>query len=120
MPGPNANPPWSREEVILAYDLLKREGTLPETNPAVVGLSELLRTLNLPRASLDKTNRFRSPAGVAMKLHNLDFFDSGRTRGLAGGARMDEQVVEEFQGDAVGLRAVANSVRAEAPNVRAA
>jgi hypothetical protein len=120
MPGPNANPPWTREEDVLAYDLLKRVGAVGQGHQEVIELSEMLRSLNLPGAALSDTVSFRNPAGVAMKLQNLEFLDSDRSHGLPSGSKMDEQVVEEFRGNTEGLRAVADSIRVRMPSVRAA
>jgi hypothetical protein len=52
-------------------------GTPEPNSEEVIELSELLRRLNLPGGDLNP--RFRNAPGVAMKLKNLRWHDSGRT-----------------------------------------
>jgi predicted HNH restriction endonuclease len=75
------NPPWSRDELILALDLYMRHRASPpgKTHPEVVQLSRLLNTLGArlhPRA----LERYRNPSGVYLKLMNFRRLDPEYTR----------------------------------------
>jgi 5-methylcytosine-specific restriction protein A len=64
------NPPWTRDELILALDLYFRLGRKHEgpSHPEVMALSKALNTL--PIHDNQQRADFRNPAGVAMKLAN--------------------------------------------------
>jgi 5-methylcytosine-specific restriction protein A len=66
----SGNPIWTRDETILALDLLYRMGTLDQKHPEVISLSNLLRAANLVPIDRRKDN-FRNADGVALKLQNL-------------------------------------------------
>ena len=88
------NPPWSRDEHIVALDFyLSREPQIPgKDSKEVIQLSELLNTLGR-KLSGERTETYRNPAGVYMKLMNFRRFDPGyKGVGLAHGNK-DEQVV---------------------------
>src|SRR4051812_38214481 len=89
------NPPWSREETILALELyIDSAGTIPaKSDNRVTALSQLLR--NLPFH--DETARrptFRNPDGVVLKLKNLRQVATGR--GLANVSEMDRTIWNEL------------------------
>lgn len=65
------NPDWSRDETLIALDLLYRHGkALGPSHSDVEELSELLRSAKIH--PVDKRNdKFRNSAGVALKLQNL-------------------------------------------------
>jgi len=74
--GGNArNPDWTRDEIVLAYDLFLRAGCiggnpLPHsTNPEVVSLSEQMARLPIHPAHRRRQD-FRNPTSVALKLAN--------------------------------------------------
>lgn len=94
---------WSREELVLALDLYLREPR-SRGNAAhheVVELSELLRTLPANALHVVEEPRFRNPNGVGMKLANFTRFDPDNTgKGLPGGARLEEEIWNEFATDA--------------------
>jgi hypothetical protein len=86
---PSRNPPWSRDELILALDLYVRsKGNPPgKSSPEIMGLSSLLN--RIAGGSEGGTADFRNPNGVYMKLMNFRRFDpvyqeqgkTGLTRG---------------------------------------
>ena len=88
------NPPWSRDEHILALDFyISREPKIPgKESKEVIRLSEMLNELGR-KLSGDRTETYRNPAGVYMKLMNFRRFDPEyKGVGLAHGNK-DEQVV---------------------------
>jgi 5-methylcytosine-specific restriction protein A len=118
------NPPWQRDELILALDLYFRHppNTVSQTHPEVVAVSELLNALPI-HANRPDTARFRNPNGVYMKLGNFLRFDPNyRGTGLLRGNRLDQEVWDEFANDTVRLRQIAEAIRAghQFPEARAA
>ncbi len=88
------NPPWTRDEHIIALDFyLAHLPVIPGKDSNEV--KELSRVLNSLNSFLDheKTEKFRNPSGVYMKLMNFRRFDPAyRGVGLAHGNK-DEEVV---------------------------
>jgi 5-methylcytosine-specific restriction protein A len=106
------NPPWSRDELILALDLYFRHSprSINQDHPEVHKLSELLNALPLQPTRPD-SRRFRNANGVYMKLCNFLRFDPGYTgKGLTRGARGEEQVWNDFAGDPVRLHELAKAI----------
>ena len=102
--GPARNPPWSRDELILALDLYLSYPASPpgKASKPVLELSEFLNRLGsqLGRGSAAK---FRNPNGVYMKMMNFRRFDpaviaSGKV-GLTRGNKDEEIVWKEYASD---------------------
>ena len=88
------NPPWTRDEHILALDFyLKHLPVIPgKDSQEILELSQLLNNLN-SFLEHEKTENFRNPSGVYMKLMNFRRFDPSYSGvGLAHGNK-DEEVV---------------------------
>jgi 5-methylcytosine-specific restriction protein A len=88
------NPPWSRDEHIIALNFyLKHNPLIPGKDSAEVKqLSELLNLLH-QKLEGDAPDKFRNTSGVYMKLMNFRRFDPGYSGvGLAHGNK-DEEVV---------------------------
>lgn len=109
------NPPWTREETILALDLLiKAEMTaLSDSHPDVLALSSFIRSLpsNFQRA---RHPSFRNPAGVSFKLSNLLSLASGK--GFANGSAKDKLIWAQFENRRKKLREVVQLIRAYGPS----
>ena len=112
------NPPWSRDELILALDLYHQvNGRFPgERDPAVVHLSEQLNALHRALGTTESTT-LRNPNGVAMKLMNFRRFDpralnEGRS-GLTRGNKLEQEVWDLFHDDHGRLRVVAQAILAD-------
>ncbi|MGA0571278.1 HNH endonuclease [Variovorax sp. VNK109] len=91
----HGNPPWTRDETILALDLLQRRGMNapgPE-DPDVQELSQLLRALPI-YAENQKLETFRNAAGVAFKMKNLKAVDG--EGGLKNVSTVDREVWRDF------------------------
>jgi 5-methylcytosine-specific restriction protein A len=92
------NPPWKRDEIILALELyMQCRPTFPGPNDArVVSLSALLNQLAHALGG-PPGMKFRNPNGVAMKLQNLRRFDNAEQgKGLPGGGKLEEEVWATF------------------------
>jgi hypothetical protein len=110
------NPPWARDELILALDLYFRIDPLKtsETNPEIVALSGLLNALRIHTDRPDSV-RFRNANGVYMKLCNFLRLDPSYSGiGLKAGSKGDARVWEEFANNREGLRLAAATIRASA------
>jgi len=108
------NPPWARDELILALDLyMRHRKVLDDSHPEVIELSEILNRLPLQLDRPDKV-RFRNPNGVALKLSNFAHLDPQYPgKGMSGGGKvLEPKVWEEFSGDKERLRKVAQAIRA--------
>lgn len=111
------NPPWTRDETILALDLFFDAGlvALSDTDKRVIALSRTLRALpgNEERA---ENPSFRNPAGVAFKLSNLQSVATGK--GFANVSATDRAVWKQFENRRVRVKEVAALITtyvAEAP-----
>lgn len=114
--GQPRNPPWSRDELILALDLyMQHRPSIPgQASRPVAELSDLLNRLPKQPGS-GSAETFRNPNGVYMKMMNLRRFDphvaaSGQ-KGLTRGNKDEEIVWNEFSGDPVRLAQVAGAIR---------
>ena len=110
------NPPWTRDELILALELYfqgpNAHGNATEAQ--VIELSDILNRLPLHPPS-ERENAFRNPNGVRMKLSNFLRFDPNHEGvGLARGNRLEEEVWKNFSGDREKLADVASLIRASA------
>jgi len=114
------NPPWERDELILALDLYLRHGLVDDSDPRVVELSELLNRLPLHPLHPDPS-RFRNPNGVHLKLANFAALDPAYPgAGMKHGGQRDREVWDEFHDDADRLQRLAAAIRAEASRQEAA
>ena len=111
-----ANPAWTRDELILALDLyLRHRDSLPSKHhPEVQELSRFLGKMGLA-LGLSSSSSFRNPNGVYMKLGNFRSWDpeyvkDGKT-GLAKGNKDEEVVWKEFAHSPSTLAAVVAGIR---------
>lgn len=107
------NPPWTRDELILALDLYFRLNPIhvSEQHPEIQSLSKLLNRLPCQGGAPDPA-RYRNPNGVYMKLCNYLRFDpSYAGKGLRRGGKLEQQIWEEYAGDRPRLAAVAKAIR---------
>ncbi|MDW9635469.1 helix-turn-helix domain-containing protein [Sinorhizobium meliloti] len=111
------NPPWTRDELILALDLYMTNPASPPSKRGaeVEGLSDTLNQL-ARWMGVDAGNSFRNSNGVYMKMMNFRRFDStfasqGKV-GLSRGGQLEEVVWAEFARDVQHLRDVAEAITA--------
>lgn len=111
------NPPWTRDELILALDLYMRHrpSLLDDRHQAVIELSDLLGRLATLEGRASASGLFRNPNGVGMKLANFARLDpaakQGR-RGLSNGGAGEQEVWDDFAPNQSKLRETADAIRA--------
>jgi 5-methylcytosine-specific restriction protein A len=107
------NPPWTRDELILALDLYFRLNPAKTSaeHPEIVALSELLNNLPIhPKNDVDE--KFRNPNGVYMKLCNFLRFDPDyKGKGLSAGSKLEEEIWNDFAHDREKLEKVCNAIK---------
>lgn len=115
-PKSQANPAWTRDELILALDLyLKHRDSLPSKHhPEVKALSQLLGQIG-EALGLNNGGSFRNENGVYMKLGNFrrwdpEYIKDGKT-GLAKGNKDERLVWDEYANAPVELAAVVVAIR---------
>jgi 5-methylcytosine-specific restriction protein A len=110
------NPPWHRDELILALDLYFLHSPLhiSERHPEVRALSQILNVLPIHGHRPDAA-RFRNANGVYMKLCNFLRLDPGyQGKGLRAGGALEEEVWREFAADRARLATTAAAIRERA------
>lgn len=105
------NPPWVRDELILALDLYLDSGVLDSSHPRVIELSEFLKALPLHVDRPDPV-KFRNPNGVSLKLANFKALDPrSNGKGMADVSRGDRSVWERYAEDPQSLSELAKEIR---------
>ena len=117
-PSPSGrNPPWNRDELILALDAYVRwHGNPPsKTSAEIAELSDILTALRLGMGTTGLAT-LRNANGVYMKLMNFRAHDPVYTAngksGLKAGNRLEEELWTEFHADPIRLARVAQAIRA--------
>jgi len=111
------NPPWTRDELILALELYLRN---PQSPPGKVSkeVAELSVTLNLLGQWLGRNadDKYRNKNGVYMKMMNFRRFDPAATSegrvGLTRGNKEEEVIWNEFAHSPAHLKHVARAIAA--------
>ena len=107
------NPPWHRDEIILALDLYSRlePGQIHAKNPDIQELSRLLNRLPIFNERPDEV-KFRNPNGVGLKLSNFLALDSTyHGKGMQSYSQLDKKVLAEFEFNTEKLHQLANHIR---------
>lgn len=108
------NPPWNRDELIVALNLYIRHAGNPpgKTSTEITELSDLLNRMGTQQG---RQATYRNANGVYMKMMNFRRFDptytdTGRA-GLQRGGKGEEHVWNNFAHDPDHLRQVATAIR---------
>lgn len=107
------NPSWHRDEIILALDLYfdKNLGTIDKSNPKIIELSNILRSLPL-FYDVPQPDKFRNPNGVTLKLSNFKSIDPDYTgSGMSSYSKLDEEIFNEFNSNREQLKQIAREIR---------
>ncbi|GAA1879247.1 HNH endonuclease [Asanoa iriomotensis] len=98
------NPDWSRDEIILACDLVVANGwrQLAADDQRVHELSFLLQSTAIHPGR--RNPDFRNLSGVALKTYNIVAPSSN-------GNRLDREVYDDFKADPIGMHAMADRIR---------
>lgn len=94
------NPPWTQEEILLATEVyVQNDGRIlgPHDQP-VIELSDLLNRLPIIPFSM-RSEKFRNPEGVGLKLSNIRAADPTRPGGSPHGNRLDGYFWDVLNGD---------------------
>ncbi|WP_406280768.1 HNH endonuclease [Nocardia sp. NBC_00881] len=107
-----ADPPWTRDELILACDLVMQNDwhELRQNDPRVVELSALLRALPIHPPER-RSDRFRSIDSVSRKTTNLASVHPAYTGAGTHGSKLDPEVVEDFRASPGEMHVVAEAIR---------
>ena len=106
------NPPWNRDELILALELYFREPSArgSKSHLEIDKLSDLLNSL--PIHGENSQNTFRNANGVGMKLSNFLRYDPNYSgKGLERGSKLEEEIWNEFSGDLERLASTARAIK---------
>jgi len=106
------NPSWTRDEVILACDLVARNSWryLTAEDPQVVDLSGLLSRLGVHPVS-EQGPDFRNPNGVARKTADIATQHPDYRGKPTHGGQHDASVLEDFLRDPKTMAALAQAIR---------
>lgn len=105
------NPPWTREEMILALDLYHRvdAASVGPDDPQILLLSQQLQALPFHSAN-SRASTFRNPTGIVMTLRTFMRYDSARSlQGLRGG-KLGRELWQEFHGRYTELHQIAQAI----------
>ncbi|MFH5772704.1 HNH endonuclease [Paracoccus sp. NGMCC 1.201697] len=115
--GPDRNPDWTRDEIILALEfyLLHRDTKIPgKFSPQILRLADEIRSV-AQQLGLSGDDKFRNANGVYMKIMNLRSHDPVYTSqgkvGLPASNKLETEVWAELGGDLAHLRAAAVMIR---------
>lgn len=109
------NPPWNREELILALDLYFKidYGQMHGTYPKVKALSNLLSLMN------EDSGFSRSASSVSLKLANFKRIDPDfEGKGMIGGGRLEESIWQEYYQNKKQLQKMAGNIKSHIINER--
>jgi 5-methylcytosine-specific restriction enzyme A len=111
--GRSRPPDWEWEEIVLACDLVVRNGGrfLDHEDRRVVELSELLQRMTLHPREERELPRFRNANGVAQKTRNIAQHYPGFTGSSSHGNRLDREVMQQFIDQPGRMHALAESIR---------
>jgi 5-methylcytosine-specific restriction enzyme A len=107
------SPDWTDDELILALDLFFRVNprSVSKNDPAIISVSEVLNCLPLHPKSV-RTEKFRNPNGVRMKLANFLRFDlSYQGKAMERGSHREERIWKLYANDRQKLSRVAAAIR---------
>ncbi|MBF6144211.1 HNH endonuclease [Nocardia nova] len=109
---PRRSPDWVRDEIILACDLVVRNGLrqLEDTDARVVELSGILQLLPIHPHDL-RSDTFRNPNGVARKTADIASQRPGYPGRPTNGGLTDRIVLQDFLEDPDRMHAIARSLR---------
>lgn len=118
---PERNPPWSRDELILALDLYFTNPSNPpgKGSSAVAELSAILNKLHRING-VSGAPTLRNKNGVYLKMMNLRSLDPGYTAqgkvGMQSGGALEKVVWADYEGRRADLKADAEVIRQAVTN----
>lgn len=105
-------PDWTRDEVILACDLVYRNDWIAMygDDPRVIELSGLLQRLEI-HAPETRGDLFRNPNGVGRKTADIATRHPDYQGKPTNGSKIDREVLQDFIDDPVRMTAIASAIR---------
>lgn len=109
---PKRSPPWVRDEMILACDLVDQNNwqCMDAEDPRVIKLSGLLQELPFHPPEV-RSDTFRNPNCVARKTVDIATHHPAYEGAKTNGGVIDEEVLQEFLDDPAGMHAIAEALR---------
>jgi len=107
------NPPWVRDELILALDLYTRynPSRITTKHREVIALSKILKKLPLHKNIPDRKH-FRNPNSVSMRLKTFISCDPHtKGKGLTHANKLEKHIWKEFSRDLETLNKIASAIR---------
>ena len=107
------NPPWIRDELILALNLYIQAGKrkLSPNDNRVIELSNLLNRLSIHTIKPDE-EKFRNPNSIVLKLANFRALDPDDPRdGMTKGGKKDKEIWDEFYNHPEKLKKIADAIQ---------
>ncbi|MGW2783408.1 HNH endonuclease [Streptomyces populi] len=95
--GASRSPKWTRDELILACDVVARNGWqgLPASDSRIEELSELLQLLGAYPPE-ERAAEYRNPNGAALKTLNIASFHPDYSGAPTNGGQLDREVLQDF------------------------
>lgn len=113
MPDTHREPPWDREEILLAAGLLAENGwlMLAHGDPRLDELSDLLLKTGI-HTNVDQYPNFRSPKSVRRKTEDLRTASPSYPLKATKGGRLTREVAAQYEADPEGLLKEVAAVKA--------
>lgn len=95
--GVSRSPKWTRDELILACDVVARNGWegLSDTDPRIAELSSLLQTLGAYPPE-ERAAEYRNASGCALKTWNIATVHPDHQGSTSHGGKLDRVVLQDF------------------------
>ena len=88
---------WREEEIrlLLTYDKRMQSGDMHKAHPLVLEATKAIRDLEINKEYSSKSEKFRSPNGIALKLANFLFLDPNyEGKGMKGCSALDRKIFD--------------------------
>ena len=106
-----SNPIWIWDEQILAFDVYLKYGVPSKGHPAVIELSQTLRSLPIHPIEI-RGSTFRNPNGVGRKLADIHTHRPGYSGKPTSGSKLDTDVWVKYGNNLNLVNSIAKTIRA--------
>jgi len=105
-----SNPDWIWDEQILAFDVYLKYGVPSKGHPAIIELSQTLRSLPIHPIEI-RGSTFRNPNGVGRKLADIHTHRPGYSGKPTSGSKLDTEVWIKYGDKPELVRSIATTIR---------